>query len=147
MVGYIFRILFLAIICISLPQNGWSKSNQSEEHVFVAMRSVGHRLLLASEDSTSRVLPIEKVEGRYKIEFESTFSFDPELLTSIVDSVVEVSRIASSYNVEVLDCDSELVVYSYEMDKENQGILVACKGDSTRTSPLSCGASSAVRQG
>ena len=49
------------------------------------MRMIGHRILLVSGDSTSRVLPIKTLKKhQYEIEFTSKFQFDPEnILLSI----------------------------------------------------------------
>ena len=51
---------------------------QSEAHVKVALRMVGHEVLLSLGDSSSRVLPIEKENDRYVIPFESEFEFKPD---------------------------------------------------------------------
>ena len=130
MVKRTFSSLFLALICMCFYQKMWSNSGPSGEHLKVAMRMIGHELLLASGDSTSRVLPITKEEDRYKIRFASAFSFEPLLLSHVVDSIVKESRIASAYIVEVKDCDSGHVVYSYEVGQKNKGDMIPCQGRS-----------------
>lgn len=98
-----------------------------EKHILVAMRMIGHRLLLDSGDSTSRVFPIEKEGESYKIHFASAFEFNPGDLAKTIDQVVRQMKIASSYIVEVKRCESEEVVYSYE------------KGDSINPNEMPCG--------
>jgi len=130
-----FLFLLLVIVFTQLPKIGLSNSEQSEEHIFVSMRMIGHEILLASGDSTTRVLPITKEEDRYKIQFASPLSFQSELLSYIVDSIVKETRIASNYIVEVKDCDSGNVVYSYEVNGESQGNIIPCAG---RPQPKGC---------
>ena len=126
----------LAIFCLAIVDKSRAESDVIDEEVFAALRLVGHEILLASGDSTSRVLPIEKVNDRYKISFESEFEFEASLLSYLTDSVMEMSGIdVSKYIVEVKDCDSGKVMYSYKMDKENQADLVACVG---RIQPKAC---------
>ncbi len=77
------------LLCLLLLGNGCFAQNNScqspEKHIGVAMRMIGHRILLVSGDSTSRVLPIKTLKKhQYEIEFTSKFQFDPEnILLSI----------------------------------------------------------------
>ncbi|NND63572.1 MAG: response regulator transcription factor [Flavobacteriaceae bacterium] len=96
---------------------------------------IGHQILLNSKDSTSRVLPIKKEGERYRIQFESEFDFKPETLVAIVDSVVQDTKFASSYIVEVEQCDSGEMVYSYKVNEEEQSDIIPCK---SRVQPKNC---------
>jgi DNA-binding winged helix-turn-helix (wHTH) protein len=97
------------------------------------MRMIGHQILLNSGDSTSRVLPIEREGNKYTINFENGFEFHPDDLAAIVDSVIDATGIASEYIVQVLSCDSDQVVHSYEVSATND--VLACRG---RSQPMGC---------
>jgi len=96
---------------------------------------IGHQVLLSSKDSTSRVLPIIKEDGRYRIRFESEFEFNPEELVSTVDRVVKETGLVISYIVEVEECETEEVVYSFKMDDLERSDIIPCK---QRNQPKSC---------
>ncbi|MBT8273183.1 MAG: winged helix-turn-helix domain-containing protein [Bacteroidia bacterium] len=88
---------------------------------------IGHQVLLSSKDSTSRVLPIVKEDDRYKIQFETEFEFIPEALVATIDRVVKDTGLASSYIVEVQECGSGEVVYSFKMEEVAQSDIVPCQ--------------------
>jgi hypothetical protein len=108
--------------------NGLAQRDTNEGHTLVALRMIGHQVLLQSGDSTSRVLPVEKEGKRYKVQFASDFHFDPEHLVSLVAGVVEKSQVAKKYLVEVENCLTRQVVYSYEMGASHKSDLVPCQG-------------------
>ncbi|MGB0177180.1 MAG: winged helix-turn-helix domain-containing protein [Owenweeksia sp.] len=97
-----------------------------EQHIKVALRMIGHQVMLKSGDSTSRVLPIEKEAGYYRIRFAAEFGFVPEDLVMVVDSVVRETGIAKGYLVE--DCGTSDVVYSYKMGDIAHSDVIPCKG-------------------
>ncbi len=107
--------------------HGYAQSTKEEQHILVAMRMIGHQILLDSGDSTSRVFPIEKEGESYKIQFASAFAFNPGDLASAINRLVNQTKIASSYIVEVKRCENNEVVYSYE------------KGDSLNSDLMPCG--------
>ena len=63
-----------------------SKKNETpEKHVEVVLRNIGHQLLLTAKDSTSRVLPVKKLnENTYQVSFQNDFSFISDTLISLV---------------------------------------------------------------
>ena len=104
-------------------------------HIEVSLRMIGHQILLNSGDSTSLVLPIvEDAEG-YRIEFEKDFEFNPAQLVATIESVVRETKIAESYLVEVVSCETDEVVYSYEMGSNDISLVVPC---GTRNQPKAC---------
>ncbi|NJN78700.1 MAG: response regulator transcription factor [Saprospiraceae bacterium] len=96
---------------------------------------IGHEILLSSGDSTSRVLPIEKEGKRYRIEFESEFKINPKELVAAIDSIVNKTRIADYYLVEVEECKTDKVVYSYEIGIKDDPNLIPCQ---SRKQEISC---------
>lgn len=107
----------------------------TEKHIKVSLRMIGHQVLLSSNDSTSRVLPILKKNDQYSIQFESKFAFQPIKLVSTVDSVISEAGLASSYIVEVEQCESGEIVYSFQMANLEQSDIIPC---SQRIQPLAC---------
>jgi len=114
---------------------GRAQETLQDRHAIVAIRMIGHQLLLHSGDSTSRVMPVEKEGDRYKLRFESEFEFEPEALVGLIDSMVRQSGIAESYLVEVQECENREVVYSYEVRIPEKSDIIPC---SNRVQPKGC---------
>lgn len=123
------------LFLIMTPDDPCARSVAEEKHVEVALRMIGHRVLLASGDSTSRVLPLEKEEGAYRITFESPFGFNPEDLVAHFKAVFQESKISGNYIIEVEKCDTDDVVYSFEVGEVQAQNLVPCK---SRDLPKDC---------
>ncbi len=118
--AFVFVLLF--------SSSATAQNEQDERHIEVSLRMIGHQVLLSSKDSISRVLPIIKENDRYKIVFESEFEFEPEELVATFDRIVKETGIAKSYIVEVEECETREVVYSYEMnDLEQTGMIILMK--------------------
>tara|TARA_B100000508_G_scaffold140949_1_gene144480 strand:- start:361 stop:1305 length:945 start_codon:yes stop_codon:yes gene_type:complete len=147
---YHFILLFLFVWSIV----GYSNSPLKEKEIKVAMRMIGHEFLLNNNDSTSRVLPIKKIEdqliseyspnhgynfktenGHYLIQFDTEFEFDPDKLVTCVQQVMAQTRVSNSYVVEVQSCASKEVVYSYAIRNTESKDFIPCKG---RVLPLGC---------
>ena len=130
------KIPLLTLLClIMLLPASYAQDSIAEKHIEVALRMIGHQILLNANDSTSRVLPIEKENGSYKIQFESAFAFHPEELVATVNSVAKETGIANNYIVEVEQCETGEVVYSYEMNFVKKTDIIPCK---TRDQPEFC---------
>lgn len=106
--AFIFTLSIFFASCYCTAQS-------DQEHVRVALRMVGHQVLLNSGDSTSLVRPIEASDQTYSITFESEFDFYPNQLMRTIDSIVAKAKIANKYRVEVFSVDSNQVVYSSEI--------------------------------
>ncbi|MDW3650300.1 MAG: response regulator transcription factor [Bacteroidia bacterium] len=115
------------------------KSHAQDEKVNremqVVMRMIGDEILRLSGDSSSRVLPIKRVDDRYRISFETEFSFSPEELSATVDEVIKESKLVKAYIVEVEQCESEEIVYSYVIRNLGYQDIIPCRG---RGQPLDC---------
>jgi hypothetical protein len=126
---------FFILIAVFSPR-GVSAQVEDEGHMKVAMRMIGHKILLMTGDSTSRVLPIEKInDGQYRINFEAPFNIYPYELSDRVAEVVEETGISDSYRVEIKTCETQDVHYSYEMGDSTQNDIVPC---STRLLSENC---------
>jgi len=71
-----------------------SKKNEiPENHLEVVLRDTGHQLLISAKDSSSRVLPIKKLnENTYQISFQNNFSFISDTLINIVEREFQKKR-------------------------------------------------------
>jgi len=96
---------------------------------------IGHQVLLNSNDSISRVLPIQKEGDRFSIEFESPLQFEPDQLVTTIDKVVKETDLAKRYIIEVIQCDSDEVIYSFEMNEIAQSDIVPCR---SRQQEMAC---------
>ncbi len=135
MLNHFKTILFTFVTIVGFVTHGFTQTTAGEGHILVALRMIGHRVLLQSGDSTSRILPVEKEGKRYKLQFTSDLQFEPYALVSLVNRVVEKSQVAESYLVEMENCLTKQVVYSYEIKTLNEQDLVPCGG---RIQPKGC---------
>jgi DNA-binding response OmpR family regulator len=100
----------------------------------IAVRAIGHELLLRAGDSTSRVRPvIEKPNGVFLLEFENEIVFQPDTLVAIVRRVLEKTTL-SRYTVTVHECHRSAIVYGFEINPPANNIE-ACHG---RSQPKAC---------
>jgi DNA-binding winged helix-turn-helix (wHTH) protein len=96
---------------------------------------IGHQVLNKAKDTTSIIKPIIKKNDQYIIQFESEFEFIPEDLVGIVNQVMRENDIVNKYVVEVVSCDLNEIVYSFEINDLQQSNIVPCK---SRIQPKSC---------
>jgi len=130
------KITSLIFVCLLLLiSRGHAQDKHNDNHIEVSLRMIGHQVLLSSNDSTSRVLPVVKEKNRYRIQFESEFEFRPENLVATIDGVVKETGFASSYIVEVEQCDTGELVYSFKMDAIEQSDIIPCRA---RLQPKAC---------
>lgn len=117
----------------------WRADDYAENRE-IRLRNVGHQILLASGDTTSRVLPINKIsESEFIILFESPFQFEPDTLVKVIHAGLKEGLVGEnpedSYQVNVLQCTSNQIVYSYQMSGQKDKILLPCQG---RIQPKDC---------
>jgi hypothetical protein len=130
------KIFLIALACQFIaPSGGQAQASQSEQRLEVSLRMIGHQLLLNLGDSTSRVLPIEKEAGSYRIQFDTEFLFNPEDLVETVDQIVEESEIDYSFIIRVEECNTGEVAYSYQMGDKFNPAIIPCR---TRPLPEAC---------
>lgn len=114
---------------------GYTNKPAGQKRAEVAMRLIGHQLLWKAGDSTSLVLPVSRVGNTYKLSFQNDFSFYPDDLISICDSVITEAGLARDYIVEVEACSSREIVHAFQRSFEPGNDLLACKG---RQLPEAC---------
>ncbi|MFP9118656.1 winged helix-turn-helix domain-containing protein [Flavobacterium sp. RNTU_13] len=132
-------LTLLVIVCISgvcVAYNLGDDDDFITAKREVLLRRLGHELLLQSGDSTSRVLPVEKIsENEYEIKFENNFSFQPELLVATTRRLLVKEAFAQDYIVSVYNCNNSRMVYGYSISESIKDNIVPCKG---RKQPKAC---------
>lgn len=102
------------------------KKTFPDKHLEVVLRSIGHQVLLHSKDSTSRVLPVLKINERvYQISFENSFGFTPDTLIHLVHQQLAKTNMPRHYIVTVNDCYQNKTVFAYEINRLT-GDLTPC---------------------
>lgn len=129
-------LLFLLPVAFGLEANPDSNATEMDEsHRLVALRMIGHELLLCAGDSTSRVLPIRREGNRYHLTFATEIPFHTEDLVYQVNQVAERASLGGNYVVSLEACSNQEVVYSFEVRYNGTTDLVPCVG---RDLPLAC---------
>jgi DNA-binding winged helix-turn-helix (wHTH) protein len=111
------------------------KNEIPANHLEVVLRDIGHQLLLSAKDSTSRVLPVKKVnENTYQIFFQNNFSFISDTLINIVEREFQKNALAKGYIVNLRNCKQNETVLAFEIN-DKTGNLTPCRG---RTLEVGC---------
>lgn len=106
---------------------------QSKAH-HVVMRQIGHKVLLSSGDDTSRVMPITQSEANvFLISFEKPLQLSSDSIYNIVAKELKSFGI-NDFVVELKDCKSEEVVYSF-LFNHAKDTITPCGG---RSLPFGC---------
>ncbi|WP_408039391.1 winged helix-turn-helix domain-containing protein [Tenacibaculum amylolyticum] len=112
------------------------QNKQASEITKVALRNVGHELLIANDDFTSLVLPVKEIENsKYQIAFATDLVIEPSQLVTIIKKNFEKGALSEQYLVEVRQCLDKEIAYSYVMDEQIEEQLIPCAG---RNLPKKC---------
>lgn len=131
---YLLQISFL-VLFVNLKVFSDGYTDYAEKHKIIALRDIGHKLLLHAHDSTSRVLPIKSIsENIYQIEFQSDFTFVADTLINLVHNNLKATNLPTEYIVSVFNCENMKLIYGYEVSKKT-GNVIPCLG---RTQPKAC---------
>lgn len=125
----IIAILISAVAFIS------KKNEIPAKHVEVVFRDLGHQLLLSAKDSSSRVMPVKKLnEHTYQISFQNDFGFISDSLINLVQRTFQKNALANDYIVNLRNCKQNETVFAFEINSQT-GDLTPCRG---RTLEVSC---------
>lgn len=121
--------LFLSITLVGLAFGREERSSFDAAKTEILLRKLGHQLLLQSGDSTSRVLPIERITtDQYRIRFEQHLTFQPDSLLNIAKNLLTEDPFASNYIVNVLNCATNAVAYGFAIAGDKEDDIVPCLG-------------------
>jgi DNA-binding winged helix-turn-helix (wHTH) protein len=129
-------LLFIAaaVVCVSWIFAPGDMTGSTRQEII--LRKIGHEVLLQSGDSSSRVLPVQKIsEGLYQIRFEHAFTFQTDSLVSIVRRSLKEADILPNYIVNVRSCDNREVLYGFAIAGNAKKNIVPCLG---RKQPKAC---------
>ena len=113
-----------------------SKKNEiPAKHVEVVLRDLGHQLLLSAKDSSSRVMPVKKLNDHtYQISFQNDFGFISDSLINLVQRTFQKNALAKDYIVNLRNCKQNETVFAFEINSQT-GDITPCRG---RTLEVSC---------
>jgi len=95
----------------------------------VALRDVGHKILLINQDSISLVKPVLELDNqKYQLSFQEPVSIHPDSLVNIIKSSFQKADLPKYYLTEVKKCEDGEVAYSYEMKENVDKDIVPCGG-------------------
>lgn len=124
-------ILFAAalLLLVSWTVTRERSDSWQQARALITMREIGHRVLLQSGDSSSRVLPItQPSKFEYLLTFQRPFTFHPDSLVTIVRQVIETSDLPHQYLVQVQDCNRQEIVYGFAINQNPDSSAVPCLG-------------------
>ncbi len=105
------------------------KSDFESAKEVIIMREIANRVLRYTGDTTSTVLPINRLaDNEFEIPFESGFTFKPDSLVRIIDRVISSNDLPRNYIVNVIECNTSKVIFGYAVLGVNQKNIVPCLG-------------------
>jgi len=130
--GFAIMIIFILISAVAFINK---KNEIPEKHLEVVLRDLGHQLLLTAKDSSSRVLPVKKLnENTYQISFQNDFGFISDTLINLVQRTFQKNAPATDYIVNLRNCKQNETVFAFEINSQT-GDLTPCRG---RTLEVGC---------
>ena len=134
-------IMIIAILISAVPFIN-KKNEIPGKHVEVVLRDLGHQLLLTAKDSSSRVMPVKKLnENTYQISFQNDFGFISDTLINLVQRTFQKNALANDYIVNLRNCKQNVrrdslgeTVFAFEINSQT-GDLTPCRG---RTLEVGC---------
>jgi len=119
-----FALLLCGLFAFTL-----GNTHYSEDREIIIMRKIGHEILLYAGDSTSKVLPVKRINNNvFQLQFQSQFSFEPDTLVRVIHQSLTSGNLPLHYLVNVVDCATRDIVYGYEIFGNQQNDLIPCLG-------------------
>lgn len=133
---YFYISLCFAVFASIMLLLSNKKNEPAPELVKITLRDVGNKLLLSNRDSTSLILPIQKIgDSKYQLSFEKALAIHPDSLIAIVARSFKQANLPVDYQIEVKQCEDLEVAYSF-LKYANQGkSIIPCRG---RIIPQKC---------
>ena len=127
-----FTLFGSSVMVIAVLIAAVAFSNKKNEippnHLEVVLRDIGHQLLLSAKDSSSRVLPVKKInEHTYQISFQNNFGFISDSLINLVQRTFQKNALAKDYIVNLRNCKQNETVFAFEINSHT-GDLTPCRG-------------------
>ncbi len=104
------------------------KNEIPEKHVEIVLRDLGHQLLLTAKDSSSRVMPVKKLnEHNYQVSFQNNYGFISDTLINLIQRTFQKNGLAKDYIVNLRNCKENESVFAFEINSK-KGDLIPCRG-------------------
>ena len=132
--NYLIFVVTIIVSCF-LFSEACAHDIKDNRQIEIAMRTIGHEVMLAHGDSTSRVMPVRHEGDGYLIEFETDFVFHASKLIEAVDKVVKRTDLISNYLVEMQDYQTDKIIYSYQVKGDVDFNTIPC---GARAQPKAC---------
>ena len=124
--------LFVTLMYVEFQQQSAPENPKNE----MLLRKIGDEVLRSSKDSTSKVLPIQKITAsEFHIAFENQLAITPDTLVAIVQRNLNQSSFSKEYSVQVLACSTLKVVYGFVHSAQTKETVIPCLG---RKLPVGC---------
>ncbi len=124
--------LFIVLLYVDFQQQSAHENPKNQ----ILLRKIGDELLRSSKDSTSKVLPIQKISNNeFHIAFENQLAITPDTLVAIVQRNLNQSSFSKDYAVQVLACSTTKVVYGFVNSAQARETVIPCLG---RKLPVGC---------
>ena len=126
---YFFKFLIVIGLLLSLFSCKKQSNEDTSASIKVALRDVGHHLLLSNQDSMSVIKPVIKLDDfEYQLSFEEQVTIQPDSLVALIKNSFLKANLPKSYLVEVLRCKDRAVAYSYQMEQNIEKSIIPCGG-------------------
>ena len=133
---YFYCSLCIAVFASIMLLSSNKKSEPVPELVKITLRDVGNKLLLSNRDSTSLILPIQKIgDSKYQLSFEKALAIHPDSLIAIVARSFKQANLPVDYQIEVKQCEDLEVAYSFLKYATQGKSIIPCRG---RIIPQKC---------
>lgn len=121
----------IVLILVSMVLQSCTKTQEpaANQVVKIALRDVGHQLLLSNQDSTTVVPPIQDLgDNHYQLQFNTRLSIHPDSLVQQVKTSFKKANLPNNYITEVQRCSDNQVAYSYQIKQDTEQGIVPCGG-------------------
>lgn len=126
---YFFKFIIVIGLLLSLFSCTKESNEDTSSLIKVALRDVGHRLLLSNHDSISIVKPVITLDSfEYQLSFEEQVTIQPDSLVTLIKNSFLKANLPQNYLVEVLQCKNRAVAYSYQMEQNIEKSIIPCGG-------------------
>jgi hypothetical protein len=128
-IKYTFRLVAVFGMLSCVISCSKDSNKDASAIVKVALRDVGHHLLLLNQDFASVVKPVKQLEDlQYQLSFEEQLVIHPDSLLSIVKNSFQKANLPQHYLVEVVQTKDNEVAYSYQMNQNIEKGIIPCRG-------------------
>jgi hypothetical protein len=112
-------ILQIALFLVCLNLN--AENTLTDQKINLTLRQIGNRVLWATGDSSTRILPVSRFENTYTIRFEKPIPINYDSI--VVISSEELSKIDINYFLaEIKGCGNDDVYLSFAVNREDDTI-------------------------